>query len=320
MMRRKTSEMKNFPYNMLKSFGLEQENYPEDIDETVLYMLELADMSAGKERAEIVKKYFAEGMSYEKTGACFGISSETVRRMIGQTVKKLECKRYREMLKVGKKQYEQTHSKEVLRKQPVEEMCISAPAKQVLLTNGITTVEQLISLDGHQLRRLHNPELYGMEYKMSEYAFKEIVYDLTTFYGVNPEQYKEIPSSTLYPNNLFEELGLGKISGQFSPEFISNFNEIVESTDGNPYKNNYKRTLLRFNENLSYQKIAEISGKSATAVKYSINKTLHRLHHWTKLDEILNLIAQELQTNENILIYSKELQNTLNCRQKRTET
>ena len=111
-MKRKKEEKNNFPYNMLKTFDMKQDTYPDDIYDTVLYILNLIDKSENKQNTEMLLMYFRDGKNNLEIGKAFQVSPNKARNSIlffGSKIKKYE--RYQQLLRKGRKQYEQEHDK-----------------------------------------------------------------------------------------------------------------------------------------------------------------------------------------------------------------
>lgn len=112
-MKRKKSEKNNFPYNMLKTFGMEQDTCPDDIYDTALYVLHLIDNSENQQNTEILLMYFKDGKNNKEIETAFQVSVNKVRSIIllfGEKIRRHE--RYQTILLKGRSQYEQEYSRE----------------------------------------------------------------------------------------------------------------------------------------------------------------------------------------------------------------
>jgi len=298
-MKRKKEEKNNFPYNMLKTFGMEQGSYPDDIYDTALYVLDLIDKSENQQNTEMLMMYFKDGKNNQEIGKAFQISSNKARNCIlffGNKIRGHE--RYQELLRKGRKRYEQEHDK---KQDSVSQMCISDSAKDLLIYCGFQNVSDVLALSGADLKRLHNKEQYGAKRQMSEKMYQEITDELVDFYGADAEEYQITDKKNLsYPNNLFFECGFGIVQGEYSESFLEKLDDLLCETDSNETKLCYKRTMLHFRDRLTYQKVAERCGVRCDAVRESAAKMIRRLKHPSGTRKVVRLISEEMKQNPSL--------------------
>lgn len=298
-MKRKKEEKNNFPYNMLKTFDMKQDTYPDDIYDTVLYILNLIDKSENKQSTEMLLMYFRDGKNNLEIGKAFQVSPNKARNSIlffGSKIGKYE--RYQQLLRKGRKQYEQEHDKT---QDSVSQMCISNPAKELLTHCGFQNVSDVLALSGVDLKRLHNKEQYGAKRQMSEKMYQEITDELVDFYGADAEKYQITDKKNLsYPNNLFFECGFGIVQGTFSDAFLEKLDNLLCETDSSENRLCYKRTMLHFRDKLTYQKVAERCGVRCNAVRESTAKMIRRLKHPSGTRRVIRLILDETKKNSSL--------------------
>lgn len=293
-MKRKKTEKNNFPYNMLKAFEMEQENYPDDIYDTVMYLLHLIENT--EEDEKMILLYFQEGKSNKEIGSLLHISPNKVRchiQAIGNEMRKHE--RYCELIQKGKKQYEQEHDKE---QDSVNQMCISDLAKSVLMHCGLHKAADVMKLSVREIKELRYEE-HNKKHQLSEKMCQEILNDLIKFYDADKSKFTIINKKELsYPSNLLFECGFGIISGNFSDEFLQQIDNLLCETDSSESKLCYKRTLLHFREKKTYQKIAERCCVRCDTVRESVSKMTGRLKQPSIARKMMHLVQEEMKQNK----------------------